>query len=149
MSANVFPWWEDTVTIYNRYEDPLTNIVKWYKHTVDNCFWKNDDIKISIGNTVLEGNSTMCRIPQSDDFIERHSWESLTNDLMGNYFTLGVGDIVIRGEVDDVVDEYTNKHRSSDLLAKYKSLQGCIEIKSVSINTGTAKCIPHYLIRGA
>ena len=148
MSGNGFPWWGDTITIYNRYEDPTTNIVRWYRHELDNCFWKYDGIKFSVGSTVLEGNSIICRIPEDENFLERYEWEALSNDTRSNYFTLGIGDIIIHGGVNDVVDEYINHHRASDLLAKYKRLQGCMEIQSVSINTGTAKAVPHYLVRG-
>ena len=148
MSGNAFPWWEDTITIYNRYEDPLTNIVRWYRNVIEGCFWKYDGVKISINTTVLEGNTIICRIPENDKFLEKYQWDALSNDQQANYFTLGIGDIIVHGKVNDVVDEYINHHRASDLLAKYKALQGCMEIQNVSINTGTAKCVPHYLVRG-
>lgn len=148
MSAKSFPWWTDTITIYNKYEDATTQVISWYKHTVNDCFWKYDGVKIAIGSTVLEGNSTICRIPEDKNFLERYQWEALTNDNMSNYFTLGVGDIIVKGAVDDIIDEYQRGHRASDLLAKYKKLQGCIEIQSVSINTGDTKCVPHYFVRG-
>lgn len=148
MSDKVFPWWTDTITVYNRYEDPNTQVVSWYKHIIENCFWKYAGTKVQIGNTVLESNSIICRIPEDDNFLERYQWEALTNDDMSKYFTLGVGDIIVKGNVEDTIDEYQSKHRASDLLAKYKKLQGCMEIQNVSINTGSSKCVPHYLVRG-
>ena len=62
--------------------------------------------------------------------------------------TFGAGDIIIKGEVDDVIDEYTKGHRSSDILDKYKPLQGCIEVDSVGINVGAGRCMEHYTVRG-
>ena len=85
---------------------------------------------------------------KDERFLEKYEWEALTNDTMQNYFTLGVGDIIVMGNVDDIIDEYQLGHRSSDLLSKYKRLQGCMEIQNISINTGTAKCVPHYFVRG-
>ena len=33
---NNYPsWWDTTVTIYNRYEDPQTNLVSWHRHVVE------------------------------------------------------------------------------------------------------------------
>lgn len=148
MSGNAFPWWTDTITIYNKYTDPTTQAIRWYRSVVENCFWKDSDVKLSVGSVIIEGNSTICRIPENDKFLERYQWEALSNDKMSSYFTLGVGDIIIRGNVNDIVDEYIKNHRSSDLVAKYKRLQGCMEIQKVSINTGNLKCMPHYLVRG-
>lgn len=101
-----------------------------------------------IGEVVLETNRTICRIPQNDKFLERYQWEQLFNDVMEDYFTLSQGDIIVKGAVDDEINEYTKGHRSSDLLTKYKALQGCIEISSVSINTKKGTNNKHYLVIG-
>ncbi len=142
------PWWETTLTIYNKYEDKQTNVVTWYKTVVNKCFWKYTGNKVLVGDTLLETNTTICRIPFDDRFLEKYEWEHLPNDQMGNYFTLGQSDIIVKGEVSDIIDEYTKGHRSTDLLAKYKELQGCIEVDHFSINTGTARCSEHYLVTG-
>lgn len=146
---NDYPiWWDTSLTIYNRYEDPQTQVVTWYKHTIEDCFWRYSSDKVSIGNTVLESSNTICRIPENADFIERYQWEQLPNDQMADYFTLGVGDIIIKGSVDDTINEYQAGHRSTDIIAKYKKLQGCLEIDQVSINTGAGRCNPHYHVKG-
>ncbi|MBP5710552.1 MAG: hypothetical protein J6W84_06205 [Bacteroidales bacterium] len=140
------PWWEKEITVYNRNEDKVSNIVVWYRYNIPNCFWAYEGNQLTIGSTVLETNTTICRIPQNKRFKERYVWESL-NDK-NNYFTLGTGDIIVLGNVTDLIDEYASGHRSTDLINKYKDLQGCIRIQSVANNTGTARCIPHYLVRG-
>ena len=146
---NNYPvWWNTTITIYNKYEDPLTQIVTWYKHTVDNCFWKYTGNKIVVGETVLETNNTICRIPKNDLFREKYIWNALPNDQMGNYFTLGQGDIIVRGEVTDAINEYLAGSRSTDLLIKYKALQGCIEVQNIAINIGEGRCNEHYYVNG-
>ena len=141
-------WWEDTITVYNKFTDPQTQVVTWYRTVLSNCFWKYDHSKVTIGQTELESNRTICRIPQDERFLERYQWESLANDKMAEYFTLSEGDIVIKGEVDDEINEYTKGHRSNDIIAKYKKLQGCIEIEAVSINTKTSTNNKHYHISG-
>ena len=145
---NYAPWWETTLTIYNRYEDPTTNIVRWFKTTVDICFWKYVGDKVTIGETVLETNNIICRIPKSDIFIDKYLWIALPNDEMKNYFTLGQGDIIVKGTATDVVNEYEAGSRSTDLLKKYKELQGCMEIQEFAINVGAGRCNEHYYVKG-
>lgn len=142
------PWWDTTITIYNKYENLQTHLVTWYRYTVNNCFWKYTGDKITINQTVLETNNIICRIPKSSSFLEKYQWVNVPNDEMGWYFTLGVGDIIVKGEVADVIDEYTSGHRSSDLIAKYKALQGCMEIQEVAINTGPGRNNEHYFVKG-
>ena len=146
---NVYPvWWDTTVTIYNKFTDPQTRVISWHRHTLNNCFWKYTGDKINIGETVIQTNDTICRIPKSENYLDKYAWEALSNDNMSRYFTIGVGDIIVKGTVSDVVDEYTPGHRSSDIMAKYKKLQGCIMIESFSVNTGAGRCSEHYFVKG-
>lgn len=144
-----FPeWWDTTVTIYNKFTDPQTKVVRWYKTVVEGAFWKYVGDKINIGRTVLETNNTICRIRKDDRFLEKHLWLQKPNDEMSNYFTLGVGDIIVKGEVDDTIEEYQSGKRSNDLIAKYKELQGCISIQEIAINIGAGRGLEHYYIKG-
>ena len=140
-------WWDATLTIYNKYEDPDTNLVSWYKAIVNNCFWKYQGDKVVIGQTILESNTTICRIGKSNNFVEKHVWNQLEDK--SSKFTLAIGDIIIKGSVDDEVDEYTSGKRSTDLLNKYKENQGCIIVNSISLNDGIARNNKHYLVRGS
>ena len=144
---NNYPvWWDQSLTIYNRYEDPTTQLVTWYRHTVSNCFWKYvHNITMQEG-TSLETANVICRIPKDDRFKERQDWVKLTNDVKANYFTLGVGDIIVRGTVTDTINEYLKQHRSTDLLAKYRELQGSMQIEIVAINVGPGRCNEHYYV---
>ena len=146
---NAYPeWWDETVTLYNKYTDKVTNIVTWYRTVLTNCFWANTDNRITVGDVELQANDIICRIPKNEKYLPKTVWKDLPNDSMGEYFTLGNGDILIQGEVDDVIDEYQKGHHSTDLIAKYKELQGCIYIKRWSDNTGKGRVNPHYYITG-
>lgn len=146
---NNYPsWWDTTVTIYNRFEDPQTQLVTWHKHEVTGCFWKYSGNKVVIDTTVLDTNIIICRIRKDDSFLEKHEWSALPNDEMSNYFTLGQGDIIVKGSVDDTINEYQSGKRSTDLLKKYKALQGCMEIEEFSNNTGGGRGNEHYYVRG-
>lgn len=147
--SNHYPsWWNTTITIYNKYEDSQTNVVSWYKHVVHGAFWKYSGNKVVVGNVLLETKDIICRIRKDSAFLEKHEWINLPNDMMANYYTLSQGDIIVKGEVDDTINEYQSGKRSSDLKKKYKSLQGCIEIQEWSNNTGGGRGNEHYYVKG-
>lgn len=146
---NSYPiWWDTDLTIYNKFTDPQTQLIKWYRTVLTNCFWKYVGDKVSVGNTILETNDIICRIPQNNKFKEKYEWLNTPNDLMSNYFTLSNGDIIVKGNVADEIDEYKSGKRSTDLIAKYKELQGCMEIQQTALNTGIGRCNPHYYVKG-
>lgn len=146
---NNYPlWWENTITVYNKYENKVTNVIQWYRKVLPNCFWKYVGEKLSVGTTIIETNNTVCRIPENPDYVPKYLWEQLSAYEMEQKFTLGVGDIVVLGEVDEEIDEYKQGKRSSDFMAKYKNLQGCIQIKTLSNNVGAGRCNQHYKITG-
>lgn len=145
---NHYPkWWNTTITIYNRYEDPQTQLVSWFRHVVDGAFWKYSGNKVTVNNVVLETKDIICRIRKDDKFRERHEWINTPNDEMSEYFTLSQGDIIVKGEVADTINEYMAGKRSSDLKKKYKALQGCIEIQEWANNTGD-RGNEHYFVKG-
>ena len=149
MNNAIYPeWWETTLTIYNKFTDPQTQVVRWYKTVVEGAFWKYVGEKINIGNTVFETNNIICRIRKDDRFLEKHQWLNVPNDQMSKYFTLAKGDIIVKGEVDDEINEYQSGHRSNDLIAKYKELQGCMSIDKMAVNVGAGRCDEHYYVRG-
>jgi len=146
---NFYPsWWNTTVTIYNKYKDPITDMVTWYKHTITGCFWKYTGNKVTINQAVLETNDIICRIRKSPEFLENYEWINLPADTKPNYFTLNKGDILIRGAVDDEVNEYQQGQRSTDLIKKYKNLQGCMIVSEFTINTDGGRCNEHYYVKG-
>lgn len=149
MSKAGYPiWWETTITLYNRYEDPQTNIVRWYRTKISDCFWKASGDKVSIGQVVLDSKSVLCRIPKDPKFLERDDWVQLPNYQMQDFFTLGIGDIIVKGDCQDEIDEYTQGRRSTDLLNKYRPFQKCVEIEELAINVGTGRNNEHYYVRG-
>ena len=111
---NKYPdWWDSAVTLYNKYTDPLTQVVTWHRTVIGEnsprlgCFWKNSNNKVTIGDTIIAADSVICRIPKQDNYLDRYVWYNTPNDLMSNYFTLGREDILIKGIVDDEIDEYS------------------------------------------
>ena len=146
---NHYPaWWNETITIYNKYTDPVSRLITWHRHVVIGAFWKNIGNKIMIDKTVIDTDAIICRLRKDDEFLPKHEWIALPNDEMDEHYTLGRGDIIIRGRVEDEVDEYTKGYKSTDLVEKYKNLQGCMTIDEVTINTEGGRGNEHYLVRG-
>lgn len=148
-----FPWWDKTLTIYNRVIDPTTQRISWYRTVVNNCFWKATNDLYNMGrygmSTVgiqLEIKGIICRIPKDKRFVDKRAWKELT-DKTGK-FTLANGDIIILGKVDDEIDEYTAGQRSTDFIAKYKEYDACLEVDTYVDNVQTGVGLEHYRVVG-
>ena len=125
---NNYPtWWNTTITVYNKFVDPQTKVVRWDKTVITGAFWKYIHEKVMIGQTVLETNSIVCRIRKDDRFLEKYEWLQKPNDE---------------------INEYQQGKRSTDLIAKYKELQGCMSIDECANNTGGGRGQEHYVAKG-
>ena len=146
---NHYPsWWDDTITLYNKYIDPTTKKVTWYRHIITDCFYKHTIEKVTVGNTTIDSNVTICRIRVTDDFIDKKSWLALSDAKRKEKFTLSAGDIIVADEIDFEIDEYANNQRSSDLIKENKDWPGCFTIETVNINVGGGRGNEHYHVRG-
>ena len=138
-------FWNKTITLYNRYEDEITGLIKWYRHSLSNCFYKVTNNKITVGNVQLQTDENIIRIPEQHNYLVPYKWKELPNDQMKDFFTLQGGDLIFLGDIAEEVDEYTQGKRSTDIIKKYSSI-GSIAIKSVNINDFVPGA--HYFVRG-
>lgn len=141
-------WWNTQITLYNRHEDMSNHIVTWHKTVISDCFFKSANNKVTIGQTEIETNNIIIRIPFNDKFKNYSDWIKLSDDEREEYFTLHQGDIIIKSAVEDEIDECTKGKRSTDFLAKYKETGECFVVKSWQDNTGAGRCAPHYYVSG-
>ena len=140
-------WWAETVTIYNRYEDPQTNLITWTKTALSDCFFKAVNNRLTVGQTVIESNSIIVRIPEKSTYKKYAEWILLGNDKRPDYFTLHQGDIIVLGTVTDTIDEYSTNN-SNALLSKYKELGECLVIDTFSDNAKIGRGMKHYRVVG-
>lgn len=141
-------WWDTTITVYSKCTDATTSIVSWSKFIIPNCFWKRVGSKTAVNGIQIDTESITCRIPKSSNFIEPFKWVDMPTARLRGKFTLQQGDIIIQGKCNFEIDEYKAGQRSTDLIAKYRKVHGCMEIKDVAINTMTGMLNPHYHVRG-
>jgi len=145
---NKFPkWWNSTVTIYNRYEDPKTQKITWYRTVVTGCFWDSGiaDVHLMSNYVITRADSPLCRIPKQNIYVNAYKWKQLSDEQRNNLFTLQMGDVIVNAEIDDVIDEYNKGKRLSDLIEKYKDL-GVLKITGVADNSDETRNLPHYLV---
>lgn len=142
-------WWNDAITLYCKYEDPVTKKVKWFRYIIEGCFYKHTVEKLTVGKTTIEGNSTICRIKVNENFVGKRDWMLLTDSERKEKFTLSTGDIIVRDFCHEELDEYLPGHRASDLIKACHAWPGCFTIESVNINTGGGRGNEHYHVRGS
>ena len=138
-------FWDRTITLYNKHTDELTGVVKWYRHLLHDCFVKVTNNKVNVGGVQLQSNDNIIRIPIQPNYLPPYEWLKLPNDIKSQSLTLQPGDLIFLGDIDELIDEYTSGHRSSDLIAKYKSI-GSVIINSVNVNDFIQG--EHYFVRG-
>lgn len=138
-------YWNDAITLYNRYEDKQTNAIQWCRHILINCFVKRTNNKINIGGEQLVTDDIIIRIPNQYNYKKPCEWVNISDDIRFNYITLQPGDLILLGKVFEDIDEYTAGQRSNDLISKYKLL-GSIFVTAVNINDFMPGA--HYLVRG-
>lgn len=142
---NNYPeWWNETITVYNKFVDPETDMITWNRTVIPDCFWKEAGVKVVVGSTVIDTNSVICRIRVNENFIGAGEWGKTTPEQRSEHFTLQPGDIIVKGEIEDTIDEYTSGQRATDLLEKYVN---CLTIDTVTVNVGGGRGDEHYLVK--
>lgn len=141
-------WWDDTITLYNKYTDPETHKVSWFSTVIPDCYYEHTQNKVTIGQAVIASDVSICRIRVNDAFLDKRAWNELSAEEKAEHFTLSIGDIIIAGEIDFEIDEYEKGKRSSDLVKEYKDWPGCFTVESVNINVGGGRGNEHYHARG-
>lgn len=143
MSNTYASWWDTTVTLYNKYESSSGEIT-WYRTILKGCFWKYVTDYQRVDDATQMTKVLLCRVRKNDKFVENYVWRDLADK--SSRFTFNEGDILVKGNVSDVISEYTKGQRASDLLKKYKDR--CAEVTEYTNNTGKERVSEHYLVRG-
>ena len=146
---NHYPkWWNDTITLYNKFTDNELKKVVWHRYVLKGCFYKRATESLIVGNTRIVSDVAICRIPVNKKFKGKTEWIKLSDEEKEQFFTLSAGDIIISEEVDFEIDERTPGKRSSDLVRQYSEWPGCFTIESVNVNVGGGRGNEHYHVRG-
>lgn len=128
-----------TITLYNRYTDKSSgrSVIHFKRTVLKNCYFGTETVKQINGNTLSQANNYICRIPQNDAYIDIYNGEE-------DRFTLKPGDIIVKGEVEEEIQDVQGE-RVSDLLQKYNGTS--FTVRAVSDNTLLADS-RHYRASG-
>lgn len=144
----ITPVFKDTVTIYNRhqYTDAQTGKtkIKWFRTVLHNCYYSTKRIEVLNGNILSQADSYSVRIPENKKYRDTAAWKNMPLDLINKYFTISTGDVIVKGEISDDIEDTAGK-RITDLIEKYKP--NCFTVKTFSDNT-KIKFGAHYAVGG-
>lgn len=126
------------ITIYNRYYDNSIGADQYKRTVIKGVNWQNKRNGTVSNNGLLLADSTLIFIDKLENYISPKRFNKLLPDDLGNYFTLSVGDKIVKGGVDfDVIG--IKPYRISDLENEFDDV---IDIKSVSEFSG------HFQVEG-
>jgi hypothetical protein len=138
-------FWNKTITLYNKYEDEQTGLIRWYRKVIENCFVKTTNNKVTVGNVLLQSDENIVRVGVQSNYLAPYKWRNLPNDQKTEYITLQNGDLIFFGEIAEDIDELTPGKRSTDIVDKYSAV-GSMVINAININDFVPGA--HYFIRG-
>lgn len=108
----------DTITVVNRYIDPLTRLDRYNKTVLDGCQWTRKTTKTVVNGTIEIDDSVELTIPYREGYLPPKQYAKIPNDEMANYWTLNSDnnlDIIVLGLIDgdvtsvaDVKQQYDN-----------------------------------------
>lgn len=133
--------YQDTVTLFNFYEDKKKGICKWYPTVLENV-----ELQISRGVTVTkDGNSNdnnaTLHIRQIDDYVPPIAYKKL-EDKAG-VFTLKPEDFFVEGNITDIVIDEDDYPDGFFEYAK-RNYDNVFQITTIE----RFKAIPHFEVGG-
>ena len=134
------PSWADTVTLYNQHRTDIDGRARtvWLRTVLQGCFYGSKKRQQLSGMTLVSVDTHLVRIRASARYKPPAEWRRLTSDQAADYFTLGKGDVVVKGEVEDSIPD---NRSASDILNKYPD---SFEVNEVKDNSGPGRFSAHY-----
>lgn len=128
------PNYNSTITIYNRIssKDSGTKKEQWQRNVLSHCFFKMSMTQNQSGTESSNKNTYIVRIPQTEKYKPYEEWVTLEEEERNNYFTISLGDIIIKNEVLDIIDGNAG-NTATQVLNRHKP--NGFRITSLSDNT--------------
>lgn len=92
------------ITIYNRYYDKVEALDKYQRTVIEKVNWSSKR-KLVIGKTLGDKGATATKvttiiIDKLDNYISPKQFKKLSNADRVNYFTFGLGDKIVKGNIE-------------------------------------------------
>lgn len=88
------------ITIYNKYYDHEDDIEKYQRTIIENVNWQNKREGAVSDKGLLLTNSTLIFIDVLDNYVSPKKFRSLDPEDRKNYFTLGIGDRIVKDSIE-------------------------------------------------
>ena len=88
------------ITIYNKYYDPYNDMYKYQRTVVKGVNWQSKRTGTVSDKGLLLADSTLIFIDNLDNYISPKRFAKLESIEREKYFTLTIGDKIVKGEVD-------------------------------------------------
>lgn len=116
------------ITIYNKYYDPYNDMYKYQRTVVKGVNWQSKRTGTVSDKGLLLADSTLIFIDKLDNYISPKRFAKLESIEREKYFTLTIGDKIVKGEVDFEIIGIKN-YSINDLNNEFDDV---ITIKSVN-----------------
>lgn len=128
-----------SMTIYNRYVDPITRLDKWQKHNLNFVYWDASH-GVSISKGMSQDSKLDVYIPRNMNYMTYYT-DPMNFKLnpVGNW-TIQNGDIIVKGTITDEIT------KASDLERKYNNVY---TVQNITENFYGSPNMQHIYIRGA
>lgn len=135
------------ITVFNclkAADNPNSMKDTWQKTVLHDCYYKNVMGRVDSEKTSKMQNVYTARIPKSDSYLPYHEWAQKPEVARTSYFTFSLGDIVVKGECDDLITG-ASPNTATELLQKYKP--DAFLVTAFSDNT-SHQMSKHYRVGG-
>lgn len=153
---NGLPFAEEKITIYNKIDnlDPVTNktFTMWISHVLHGCFWQKSMQTLQVGTIQITSDDYNVQVPYSTLYVPYEDYINLPYDEQLLKFTGNIGDLIVRGEVDDVIswvspDSSVQGLSVTKFKEKYKNR--ILTVKAFINNASPSFPLRHYLFVGS
>lgn len=106
------------ITIYNKYYDTSVSLDKYQRTVIERVNWSSKT-KLVIGKTVGDKGATITDvtliiIDKLDNYITPKQFKRLSDADRVNYFTFGLGDKIVKGNIDFEVTKIADLDKNYD-----------------------------------
>lgn len=88
------------ITVYNKYYDPYNDMYKYQRTVIKGVNWQSKRTGTVSDKGLLLADSTLIFIDKLDNYISPKRFAKLESVEREKYFTLTIGDKIVKGEVD-------------------------------------------------
>lgn len=126
------------ITIYNRYYDLASDIYRYQRTVIKGVNWQGKRNGTVSEKGLLLADSTLIFVDKLDNYISPKRFAKMQPIEREKYFTFGIGDKIVKGEVDfEVIG--LKPHSIADLENEFDDV---IAIKSVT------ELLGHFEVEG-